>query len=58
VNGILHSAGMIADNFIVKKTGSEFKRVLGPKVTGTWNLDAATKDMDWIGLYCSRRWPA
>ena len=46
LNGILHSAGMIADNFIVKKTGSEFKRVLGPKVTGTWNLDAATKDME------------
>src|ERR1041384_3485599 len=46
LNGILHSAGMIADNFIVKKTGAEFKRVLGPKVTGTWNLDAATKDMD------------
>ena len=46
LNGILHSAGMIADNFLVKKTGSEFKRVLGPKVTGTYNLDAATKDMD------------
>src|SRR5579864_8282930 len=46
LNGILHSAGMIADNFIVKKTGSEFKRVLGPKVTGTYNLDAATKDME------------
>ena len=46
LNGILHSAGMIADNFLVKKTGSEFKRVLGTKVTGTYNLDAATKEMD------------
>ena len=55
LNGILHSAGMIADNFIVKKTGSEFKRVLGPKVTGTYNLDAATKDMDldWFVLFSS-----
>src|ERR1700739_537081 len=46
LNGILHSAGMIADNFIVKKTGNEFKQVLGPKVTGTWNLDAASKEME------------
>src|ERR1041385_1807752 len=55
LNGILHSAGMIADNFIVKKTGSEFKRVLGPKVTGTWNLDAATKemDLDWFVMFSS-----
>ena len=55
LNGILHSAGMIADNFIVKKTGSEFKRVLGPKVTGTWNLDAATKDveLDFFVLFSS-----
>src|SRR6478752_3688007 len=55
LNGVLHSAGMIADNFIVKKTGSEFKRVLGPKVTGTWNLDAATKemDLDWFVLFSS-----
>src|SRR5581483_4418572 len=39
LNGILHCAGMIADNFILKKTAAEFGDVLAPKVTGTLNLD-------------------
>src|ERR1044071_9244184 len=41
LNGILHSAGMIADNFILKKTDTEFNEVLRPKVIGTYNLDQA-----------------
>ncbi|NOU16649.1 MAG: SDR family NAD(P)-dependent oxidoreductase [Bacteroidales bacterium] len=45
-NGIIHSAGMIADNFILKKTTEEFTRVLEPKVVGTLNLDEATRDLD------------
>src|SRR6185369_1667561 len=39
LNGVLHCAGMIADNFILKKSRSEFREVLAPKVTGTVNLD-------------------
>ncbi|MCP4021633.1 MAG: SDR family NAD(P)-dependent oxidoreductase, partial [Desulfobacteraceae bacterium] len=35
LNGILHSAGIICDNFIPKKSAHEFIRVLAPKVTGT-----------------------
>jgi polyketide synthase PksN len=46
LNGILHCAGMIADNFILKKTGNEFREVLAPKVTGTYNLDEASRDVD------------
>ena len=46
LNGILHCAGMISDNFILKKTTEEFKQVLEPKVTGTFNLDVASKDTD------------
>src|SRR5262249_2342419 len=46
LNGILHSAGMIADNFILKKTSAEFSKVLAPKVAGTHNLDRATQDVD------------
>jgi polyketide synthase PksL len=46
LNGILHCAGMIADNFILKKTGGEFREVLAPKVTGTYNLDQASQDVD------------
>jgi len=45
LNGILHCAGIIADNFIIKKTSTEFREVLSPKVIGTYNLDEMTKDM-------------
>ncbi|HXH41922.1 MAG TPA: SDR family NAD(P)-dependent oxidoreductase [Thermoanaerobaculia bacterium] len=55
LHGILHSAGMIADNFIVKKTSAEFGAVLAPKVTGTFNLDEASKevDLDFFVLFSS-----
>ena len=55
LNGIIHSAGIISDNFIVKKTVEEFREVLFPKVTGTMNLDTATKDieMDFFVLFSS-----
>ncbi|WP_159025856.1 SDR family NAD(P)-dependent oxidoreductase, partial [Aquimarina sp. Aq78] len=46
LNGILHCAGMTLDNFILKKTSDEFSKVLTPKVTGTFNLDQASKDID------------
>jgi polyketide synthase PksN len=46
LNGILHCAGMIADNFILKKSNIEFSHVLMPKVIGTYNLDRATRDME------------
>ncbi|MFZ5635022.1 MAG: SDR family NAD(P)-dependent oxidoreductase [Pseudomonadota bacterium] len=46
LDGVLHSAGMIADNFILKKSVEEFGRVLAPKVLGTAHLDAATRDLD------------
>jgi len=55
LNGILHSAGMIADNFILKKTGAEFSQVLAPKVAGTFNLDQACQDveLDFFVLFSS-----
>ena len=55
LDGILHSAGMIADNFILKKSPAEFSRVLAPKVTGTFNLDLATHDtaLDFFVLFSS-----
>ena len=46
LDGILHSAGMIADNFIVKKSVAEFREVLAPKVEGTYHLDQATRDLE------------
>jgi acyl transferase domain-containing protein/enoyl-CoA hydratase/carnithine racemase/acyl carrier protein len=55
LKGILHAAGMIADNFILKKSSTEFSQVLAPKVTGTFNLDEASKDMrlDFFVLFSS-----
>jgi acyl transferase domain-containing protein/enoyl-CoA hydratase/carnithine racemase/acyl carrier protein/SAM-dependent methyltransferase len=55
LNGILHGAGMIADNFILKKAGSEFIQVLAPKVIGTFSLDEASRDenLDWFVLFSS-----
>src|SRR5947209_17051442 len=46
---------MIADNFIVKKSRAEFNAVLGPKVTGTYHLDEASREMglDFFLLFSS-----
>ncbi|MFK4467821.1 SDR family NAD(P)-dependent oxidoreductase [Bacillus sp. RC252] len=42
LNGIIHSAGVNKDNFIVRKTTDEFDTVLAPKVTGLINVDQAS----------------
>ncbi|WP_155661247.1 beta-ketoacyl reductase, partial [Priestia megaterium] len=46
LNGILHSAGVIRDNFIIKKTKGELIEVLAPKVAGLVYLDEASKDQN------------
>ncbi|MEO8382098.1 MAG: SDR family NAD(P)-dependent oxidoreductase [Acidobacteriota bacterium] len=55
LDGVLHSAGMIADHFIPKKSGAEFRQVLEPKVTGTFHLDQATQfvELDFFVLFSS-----
>ncbi|MCX8131440.1 MAG: SDR family NAD(P)-dependent oxidoreductase [Clostridia bacterium] len=55
LNGVVHSAGIIKDNFIIKKAREEFLEVLMPKVAGLVNLDEATKDhnMDLFVLFSS-----
>jgi len=55
LDGILHCAGMVADNFILKKSADEFSRVLAPKVTGTLNLDSASRgvELDFFVLFSS-----
>jgi acyl transferase domain-containing protein/enoyl-CoA hydratase/carnithine racemase/acyl carrier protein len=55
LDGILHSAGMIADNFILNKPLTEFDAVLAPKVAGTLNLELATADLefDFLALFSS-----
>ncbi|WP_342434393.1 SDR family NAD(P)-dependent oxidoreductase [Paenibacillus sp. FSL H7-0442] len=55
VNGIIHSAGIIQDHYIVNKNSEEFRAVLAPKVSGLLCLDEATKGMqlDFIILFSS-----
>jgi acyl transferase domain-containing protein/NAD(P)-dependent dehydrogenase (short-subunit alcohol dehydrogenase family)/acyl carrier protein len=55
INGIIHSAGVIRDNFILKKTKDELLEVLAPKVTGLVYLDQASKELplDFFILFSS-----
>jgi len=46
LDGILHCAGIVKDNYMIKKTDREFQAVLAPKVAGTVNLDLAAQDID------------
>jgi amino acid adenylation domain-containing protein len=41
LHGVLHAAGIIRDNFILRKSSDEFKSVLESKVAGTIHLDCA-----------------
>ncbi|MCP4273685.1 MAG: SDR family NAD(P)-dependent oxidoreductase, partial [Gammaproteobacteria bacterium] len=55
LDGIIHGAGVISDNFILKKTLEEFRSVLDPKVSGSINLDKATQgiDLDFFVMFSS-----
>jgi acyl transferase domain-containing protein/acyl carrier protein len=55
LDGIVHGAGVIRDNFILKKSNEELRAVLAPKVLGTLNLDRAAKDvrLDFLILFSS-----
>jgi polyketide synthase PksN len=52
LDGIIHSAGIIRDNFIIKKSAEELAEVLAPKVAGLVNLDEATKHQQLDFLIC------
>ncbi|MDN9009025.1 SDR family NAD(P)-dependent oxidoreductase [Brevibacillus laterosporus] len=55
LHGIIHSAGIIQDNYILKKNTDEVLNVLSPKVAGTIYLDEATQDipLDFFLLFSS-----
>lgn len=55
ISGVIHLAGVIQDNFIIKKTSDELHKVLSPKVMGLVNLDEATKydELDFFALFSS-----
>jgi len=53
LNGIIHSAGVIRDAFILKKSREQVGEVLSPKVAGVMNLLHATAgdQLDFLILY-------
>jgi acyl transferase domain-containing protein/thioesterase domain-containing protein/acyl carrier protein/phosphohistidine swiveling domain-containing protein/SAM-dependent methyltransferase len=55
LNGIIHSAGIIHDNYIINKTGVEFEKVMAPKTMGLKNLDDESKDiqLDFFVIFSS-----
>ncbi|MEM6601803.1 MAG: SDR family NAD(P)-dependent oxidoreductase, partial [Verrucomicrobiota bacterium] len=54
LDGIIHSAGVIKDGFLLKKTPEEAEAVLLPKIKGVRHLDEATKELDLAFMvYCS-----
>ncbi|WP_160395836.1 SDR family NAD(P)-dependent oxidoreductase [Paenibacillus sp. MMS18-CY102] len=42
VCGIIHSAGALRDNYVLRKTAEEMREVFAPKVSGTVALDEAS----------------
>ncbi len=55
LDGVIHSAGVIRDSFLIKKTSEELRDVLAPKVQGIVNLDAATAHLplDFMAVFSS-----
>lgn len=55
LNGIIHSAGVIRDSYLLRKTREEIREVLAPKVAGLVNLDEASKELvtDFFILFSS-----
>jgi len=52
LTGVIHSAGLIRDNFIIKKTAEELHQVFAPKVAGLVNLDEATSTLSLDHFIC------
>ena len=52
LHSVLHSAGIVRDSFILKKTPEELAAVLHAKVAGTLHLDEATADLALDSFIC------
>ncbi|MEW6735690.1 MAG: SDR family NAD(P)-dependent oxidoreductase, partial [Acidobacteriota bacterium] len=55
LNGILHTAGVLHDSYIITKSVEEVRRVLMPKVTGILAIEEATRNipLDFMVLFSS-----
>ncbi|MBZ4422804.1 type I polyketide synthase [Myxococcus sp. RHSTA-1-4] len=55
LRGVIHAAGVLDDGVLSQQTEERFRRVMGPKVLGAWNLHELTRDLplDFFVLYSS-----
>ncbi|QOS80422.1 SDR family NAD(P)-dependent oxidoreductase [Paenibacillus sp. JNUCC31] len=55
LDGIIHSAGLIKDNYLINKSVDELQTVMAPKVSGLIHLDEASKQfqLDFFILFSS-----
>nr|WP_294549481.1 SDR family NAD(P)-dependent oxidoreductase [uncultured Rhodopila sp.] len=55
LDGIIHSAGVLRDAFLLKQSDDDFAAVLAPKLSGARNLAAAAEglDLDFFALFSS-----
>ncbi|MBE9498202.1 SDR family NAD(P)-dependent oxidoreductase [Streptomyces sp. GKU 257-1] len=51
LTGVVHSAGVLADGLLLRKSPEDFARVLRPKVPGLVNLDELTRDQP-LEFFC------
>nr|BAP05591.1 CalC [uncultured Candidatus Entotheonella sp.] len=53
LHGIIHAAGVLDDDFIIRKSAEAFRAVLEPKVLGTSWLAREASDLDFLVLFSS-----
>ncbi|WP_370511719.1 amino acid adenylation domain-containing protein [Brevibacillus sp. AG162] len=55
LRGVFHGAGVAGDGFLIRKHEVDFRKVLAPKVEGTWWLNRLTQldDLDFFILFSS-----
>ena len=56
LRGVVHAAGIVDDGVLGEQSWERFARVMAPKVSGAWNLHAATRamDLDFFVLFSSQ----
>ncbi|MCA1227838.1 SDR family NAD(P)-dependent oxidoreductase, partial [Saccharopolyspora sp. 6M] len=45
LDGVLHAAGLVEDDYLIRKSFQQAQRVLAPKVAGLVHFDHATRDL-------------
>ncbi len=46
LKGILHAAGILDDGHLMQQNADRFRKVMRPKINGSWNLHRATKELN------------